>query len=296
MTSLTRPEGTLPEDLHVTRRGFSALVAAGYAAIAAGADAAAIATSAEGLTIETVTMPGGLPGFVARPAGQGRHPAVIVVNEVFGVHEYIKDICRRFARLGYVAVAPAFFHRNDPDNTLATLTDFPAIIKIVSAAGTGQVMDDVGAAIDWLGRQVFVDGRRLAITGFCWGGTVVWQAAAKFPQLRAGAAWYGRIVSPKAGEPRAAPGQYPLDVAAQLKSPVLGLYGALDKGIPVADVEAMRAALKAAGKLGGRHGSDIVVYPDADHGFHADYRPSYNERDATDGWARLLAHFKANGV
>ena len=249
MTTLTRPEGTTPEDLHVTRRGFSALVAAGYAAIAAGADAAAIVTSAEGLTIETVTMPGGLPGFVARPAGKGRHPAVIVVNEVFGVHEYIKDICRRFARLGYVAVAPSFFYRNDPNNTLATLTDFPAIIKIVGEAKTPQVMGDVKTTLDWLAAQSFVTAKKLAITGFCWGGAVVWRAAERFPELKAGVAWYGRLVSPKAGQPLAEPSDYPIDHVAELKAPVLGLYGALDKGIPVADVEAMRAAVKAAGKF-----------------------------------------------
>ncbi len=292
MTNLTRPDGTRPEDLHISRRSFAALVAAGYAAAAVGVDAAPVATDAAGLTIDSVTMPGGLPGFVARPAGKGRHPVVIVVNEVFGLHEYIRDICRRFAKIGYVAIAPEFFYRNDPNRTLATSTDFPTIIKIVSEAKPEQVLGDVKTTLDWLQKQAFVAPDKLAITGFCWGGTVVWQAAARFPQLKAGAAWYGRIASPKAGEPRAAPGQYPLDLAAQLKAPVLGLYGALDKGIPVADVEAMRAALQAAGKTG----SSIMIYPDADHGFHADYRPSYNEKDAKDGWARLLAHFKANGV
>ncbi len=292
MSILTRPEGTLAEDLHVSRRTFAALVAAGYAAAATGVDAAPISTPADGLSIDSVTMPGGLPGYVARPAGKGRHPAIIVVNEVFGLHEYIRDICRRFARLGYVAIAPEFFYRNDPQRTLASSTDFPAIIKIVSAASVEQVMGDVGTALDWLQKQGFVDPKRLAITGFCWGGTVVWQAAARFPQLKAGVAWYGRIASPKPGEPRAAPGRYPLDLAASLKAPVLGLYGGLDKGIPVSDVDAMRAALKAAG----RTGSDLILYPDAEHGFHADYRPSYNEADASDGWTRLLAHFKANGV
>ncbi len=290
MTVLTRPEGTLAEDLHISRRGVAALVAAGYAAIAVGADAAAITTGATGLTIESVVLPGGLPAFVARPSDK-RHPVVIVVNEVFGLHEYIKDICRRFARLGYVAIAPEFFHRNDPNRTLATTTDFPVIMKIVGEAKNDQVMGDVETTLNWLGTQPFADARRIAITGFCWGGGVVWMAAAKFPQIKAGAAWYGRLAAPKPDQPVSDVRQYPLEIAGQLQAPVLGLYGALDKGIPVADVEAMQAALKAAGGK-----SSIILYKDADHGFHADYRPSYNAADAKDGWARMLAHFKANGV
>lgn len=288
MTVLTRPEGTLPEDLHISRRGITTLIAAGYAAAAVGADSAPITTSADGLTTAIVTMPGDLPAYVARPAGTGKHPAIIVVNEVFGVHEWIKDVCRRLARAGYVAIAPAFFYRNDPDNTLATLKDFPAIIKIVGEAKNDQVMGDVATTIAWLESQSFVNGKRLAITGFCWGGSVVWMAAAQFPQLKAGGAWYGRIRgAPNATEAR----QYPIDLAASLKAPVLGLYGALDKGIPVADVEAMQAALEAAGSK-----SSIKLYANSDHGFLADYRPSYNPVDGPDAWGRLLAHFKANGV
>ena len=291
MPILTRPEGTLPEDLHISRRGAAALIAAGYAAIAVGADAAAITTSAAGLTIESAVLPGGLPAYVARPAGKGKHPVVIVVNEVFGLHQYIKDICRRFARLGYVAVAPEFFYRNDPDRTLATSTDFPTIIKIVGEAKNDQVMGDVETTLNWLGKQPFANAGRIAITGFCWGGAVVWMAAAKFPQIKAGAAWYGRLVGPKPGQPVSDVRKYPIELVTQLKAPVLGLYGALDKGIPVIDVEAMQAALKAAGSK-----SSIILYKDADHGFHADYRPSYIEADARDGWTKLLAHFKANGV
>ncbi len=289
MTVLTRPEGTLPQDLHINRRSMAALIAAGYAAIATTADAAAITTPADGLTIDSVVMPGGLPGYVARPAAKGKYPGVIVVNEVFGLHEYIKDICRRFAAAGYVAIAPEFFHRNDPDRKLAATMDFPFIMKIVGEAKNDQVMGDVSTTLDWLGKQAFVAKNRLAITGFCWGGGVVWMACAKFPQLKAGTAWYGRLAPPKPGAPITDVRQYPLDLAYQLKAPVLGLYGALDKGIPVSDVEAMQAALNGSK-------SQIILYPDADHGFHADYRPSYNAADAKDGWARLLAHFKANGV
>jgi carboxymethylenebutenolidase len=288
MVVLTRPDGTLPEDLFVNRRGIAGLIGAGYAAAAIGANAAPITTSADGLAIATVTMAGGLPGYVARPAASGRYPAVIVVSEIFGVHEWIRDICRRFAQLGYVALAPGFFFRNDPDNSLATLTDFPAIMKIVAEARNEQVMGDVATSLAWLGQQGFVDGKRLAITGFCWGGGVTWMAAARFPQFKAGGAWYGRLkAAPNSTEAR----QYPIDIAASLKAPVLGLYGALDKGIPVADVEAMQAALKAANSA-----SAIKLYPNSDHGFLADYRPSFNPVDGPDAWQRLLQHFKANGV
>ena len=293
MIVLTRPDGTLPEDLHISRRSLTALIAAGYAAAAVSADAEPITTSADGLVIDMVTMPGGLPGYVARPAAKGKYPTVIVVNEVFGVHEWIKDICRRFARAGYVAIAPAFFYRNDPDNTLATAKDFAVILKIVGEAKNDQVMGDVAATLAWAEKQAFVNSKRLAITGFCWGGSVVWMAAAKFPQLKAGAAWYGRIKGvPNTIEARA----YPIDIAASLKAPVLGLYGALDKGIAVADVEAMQAALIAGKANPATAKSRIKLYANSDHGFLADYRPSYNPVDGPDAWARLLAHFKANGV
>ncbi len=288
---LTRPEGTEAADLHLSRRGFAALVAMGYAAFGAAAEAAPIATPPDGLTIDSVTMQGGLPAYVARPAGNGRHPVVIVVNEVFGLHEYIRDICRRFAKLGYVAVAPEFFYRADPQHTLAQTTDFAVIRKIVGTATNEQVMGDVKTTLTWLTGQPFAS-KRVGITGFCWGGAVVWMAAARFPQIKAGVAWYGRLAGPKPGDPVTEVRKYPLDLAAQMHAPVLGLYGGLDKGIPTTDVDAMRAALKAAGKTG----SDLITYPDAEHGFHADYRPSYNETDAKDGWARLLRHFKANGV
>lgn len=261
------------------------LAAAGYAAFDIAANAQVITTPADGLVTGWATLPGGLPAFVARPAAAGRHPAVVVVNEIFGVHAWIQDVCRRLARAGYVAVAPEYFHRGDPGKTLATLTDFTAIRAIVNKAGHGQVMGDTGTAIDWLSGQGFVAPGRIAITGFCWGGAVTWMACAQLPQLKAGAAWYGRLRGEAGAENR----RWPIDIADDLKAPVLGLYGALDKGIPVADVEAMQAALK-----GSR--SSIMLYPDADHGFLADYRPSYNAGAAKDAWGRLLAHFRANGV
>ena len=281
MQTLTRPEGSKPEDFHVTRRTAAGLFFAGYALAAVSAEAAPIVTPADGLVIEESMIPNGapnpLPAYVARPAAKGRHPVVIVVNEVFGIHDYIKDICRRLAKLGYVAVAPDFFYRSGV--SLPAMTDIKAIIPIVQQAGVDQVDGDVRATSTWVKAQPFARGDRIGITGFCWGGAVVWRAAMVDPDIRAGVAWYGQL------KPLVAR-------AGEVKAPVLGLYGGLDKGIDAADVAAMAAALKAGGKTG----SSIHVYPDAEHGFHADYRSSYNERDAKDGWARMLAHFKANGV
>ena len=288
MPVLTRPEGTPPADLNLSRRGFASLFATGYAAFALSAQAEPIHTGDAGLETAEVLVPSGgasLPAYVARPAAKGRFPVVVVVNEVFGVHEYIKDICRRFAHLGYVAIAPQFFFRADPQNTLATTQDFGVIQKIVGAAKNEQVMGDVGATLAWLEAQPFVDRKRMGITGFCWGGAVVWEAATRFPQLKAGVAWYGRLSPPAAGQFMSDDArQWPLQQVAQMQVPVLGLYGGKDKGIPTADVDAMRAALHA----------ELITYPDAEHGFHADYRSSYNAAAAADGWARLLAFFKAH--
>jgi carboxymethylenebutenolidase len=281
MDHLTRPEGSEPEDFHLTRRAATSLFFAGYALAAVSAKATPVVTPADGLRIEEALIPNGapkpLPAYIARPAKAGRHPAIIVVNEIFGIHDYIKDVCRRLARLGYVAVAPDFFYRSGVN--LPALTDIDKIRPIVAQASPDQVDGDVRAATAWLKSRPFAKGDRIGITGFCWGGAVVWRSAMVNSDIRAGVAWYGQL-KPLIGR------------AAELKAPVLGLYGALDKGIPQTDVEAMRAALRAAGKAG----SDIRVYPDAEHGFHADYRASYNEADAKDAWARMLAHFRANGV
>lgn len=291
MLNLTRPEGAEPHDFHLSRRGVAAVFFSGYAAAAVSAEAEPIHTPSTGLVIEAPTLPtkgGAINAYVARPKAAGRFPVVIVVNEIFGIHDYIKDICRRFARLGYAAIAPNFFMRaGDP----APLADMGAVMKIVAQASDTQVLGDVGAALAFLKGQAWADPAKIAITGFCWGGKVVWLASATYPQIKAGVAWYGRLAPP----PGAAPDPktlWPVNLAAQLKAPVLGLYGEKDQGISQASVEAMRAALKAAGKTT----SQILVYPDAPHGFHADYRPSYVETAAKDGWTRLLAHFAKNGV
>jgi len=291
---LTRPEGSAPQDFNLSRRGLAGLLTAGYAAYAYAADSAPIVTDSEGLTVETVSVPeagGAIPAYVARPAASGRYAAVLVVSEVFGVHEHIRDLCRRLAKLGYVAIAPAFFVRADPDNQLAQTQDFALIQKIVGTAKNEQVMGDVGAALAWLEQQPFVDRKRLAITGFCWGGAVVWMACARFPELKAGAAWYGRLSHPPAtGFMGDDVRQWPLEIVSQLHAPVIGFYGGKDQGIPLTDVELMRGALRAAGKTD----SQLIVYPEAQHGFNADYRSSYDEAAAKDAWTRMLAHFAAN--
>lgn len=289
---LLTPEGNFDP----TRRSIAAsLFFSGYAAAAVSSCAAPVTTPSDELIVEDVHFTGAggydLPAYVARPVGSQARAAVIVVNEVFGIHDYITDVCRRFAREGFVAIAPDYFDRaGDP----APLTDFNAIREIVATATYEQVMGDTEGALRWLGAQSFVKRESIGITGFCWGGSVVWMAAARFPQVKAGVAWYGRLQAPEAGGFGAEEGRpWPYDVAALIHAPVLGLYGGLDQGIPLQSVENMRAALAAADNP---TGSEIIVYPDAHHGFHADYRDSYNAEAAADGWARCLAWFRAHGV
>ncbi|MDQ1154806.1 dienelactone hydrolase family protein [Brevundimonas sp. SORGH_AS_0993] len=293
MTTLIRPEGQSADDLKLSRRAVGALgglLFSGYAVAALAKEAKPIITDAQGLVTAEVRYPApdgfDLPAYVARPAGDGPFPVVIVVSEIFGVHDYIKDVCRRLAKAGYAAVAPAFFVRvEDP----APLSDTGRIMQIVGAAGYEQVMGDIAATLDWTSQQLWAKDGKIGITGFCWGGKVVWQAAARFAVVGAGVAWYGRLApAPDATPVQIASGQpWPVDLANDLKAPVLGLYGGQDQGIPLASVDRMRQALTRAGQT---H-SEIVVYPDAPHGFHADYRASYVEADARDGWRRLLAVF-----
>lgn len=280
MQILTRPDGNRPEDLHVTRRTAAGLLFAGYAVAAFSADAAPITTSSDGLVVEWTTIPNGaekpLPAYVARPAAKGTHPVIVVVNEVFGIHEWIKDVCRRFAQAGYVAVAPDFFYRSGVD--LPAKSDLKEIIAVVNQASDEQVDADVRATTEWIKKQTFAKPKTIGMTGFCWGGQVVWRSAMVDPDIKAGVAWYGQL---KKMAPR----------AAELKAPVLGFYGGKDQGITQEDVATMRAALAAAGKK-----DDIIVYPEAQHGFLADYRASYDEAASKDAWPKLLAFFKAHGV
>lgn len=288
---LDTPEGSFDP----TRRTVAAsLFVSGYAAAALSSCASPVTTPSEELLTEDVHFTGAggyrLPAYLARPAAQGRRGAIIVVNEIFGIHDYIKDVCRRFAREGYVALAPDYFDRaGDP----APLTDFNQIREIVATASHEQVMGDTQGALDWLETQSFTDGD-FGITGFCWGGTVVWMAAARFPEIKAGVAWYGRVVRPQPGSWGAEEERpWPYDVGALIQAPVLGLYAENDRGIPLESVENMRAALSAADNP---TGSEIIVYPGAQHGFHADYRESYDAEAAADGWARCLAWFRRHGV
>ena len=243
-----------------------------------------VSTDTSGLEAGEVKI-GDMPGYRAMPAKATKRPTVLVVQEIFGVHEHIRDVCRRFAKLGYFAVAPELYARQ---GDVSTMTDIQEIIsKVVSKVPDAQVMSDLDATVAWAEKSGAADTSKLAITGFCWGGRIVWLYAAHSPKLRAGVAWYGRLT----GQPTELQPKHPIDVVADLHAPALGLYGGQDQGIPQDDVEKMRAALKAAKKP-----SEIVVYPDAPHGFFADYRPSYRADDAKDGWKRLLEWFKKNGV
>lgn len=301
--TLHTPDGVEPpRDVTWTRRGAAALalgagLGAGYAAAVRPVNAQdLITTDAEGLLTETVEVAAeddvALPAYVARPAEGGPFPTVIVVNEIFGIHAYIEDVCRRFAKAGYFAIAPAYFHRaGDPSQY--TWAEREKIFEIVNATPHAQVMRDSRATYQYLQIEPAADAQRLGITGFCWGGRVVWTYTAQNPAVKAGVAWYGRLVD-ASDAAKDADGEpvYPVEVADKINGRVLGLYAGEDRGIPLDTVETMRAALKAAGD----EASAIVVYDDAQHGFHADYRPSYDKAAAEDGWARLLAWFDAKGV
>jgi carboxymethylenebutenolidase len=245
-----------------------------------------ITTDADGLEVGEVKIPvadGQLPAYRARPAKAGPFPTVLVVQEIFGVHEHIKDICRRFAKLGYCAIAPELFARQGDMSKVTTLDEARAVAGKVPDQ---QVLSDLDAVSQWA-KGNRGDTARLGITGFCYGGRVVWLYAAHSRELKAGVAWYGVITA--ATNPMRP--KHPIDLVGELKAPVLGLYGGADTGISVSDVDKMREALKGAGKP-----SEIVLYDGAPHGFHADYRPSYRADAAKDGWQRCLAWFKQNGV
>jgi carboxymethylenebutenolidase len=247
-----------------------------------------ITTPADGLTAGEVKIPvadGEIPAYRAMPATGGPFPVVLVVQEIFGVHEYIKDVCRRFAHEGYLAIAPELYARQ---GDVSKLTDYREIFsQVVSKVPDAQVMSDLDGAAAWAGQSSSGDVSRVGVTGFCWGGRITWLYAAHNPKLKAGVAWYGRLL----GETTELQPKYPIEVAASLHAPVLGLYGGQDQGIPLADVETMRAALAAA-----KQPSQIVVFPDAPHGFHADYRPSFRADAAKDAWDQCLAWFRKNGV
>jgi carboxymethylenebutenolidase len=272
-----------------SRRGFlTTSLIAGFTLATGPVNAqSVITTDANGLSAGEVKIPvrdGQLPAYRAMPASGNNFPTVLVVQEIFGVHEHIKDVCRRFAKLGYMAVAPELYARQGDVSKLKSIDEIRAI---VSRVPDEQVMSDLDAAVDYAQKSGKGDVARLGITGFCWGGRITWLYAAHSKRLKAGVAWYGRLT----GEPSELFPKHPVNVAADLQAPVLGLYAGKDQGIPLTGVEQMREASKAA-----KVASEIVVYPDAQHGFHADYRPSYKEDDAKDGWNRLQAWFKKHGA
>ena len=277
-------DSLVPTALH-GRRGFIVgTLSAGFALAVQPVSAQTITTDSNGLVVGEVKIPttnGDIPGYHAMPAGAGPFPTVLVVQEIFGVHEHIRDVCRRFAKEGYFAVAPELYARQgDPSK----ITEIPKIVTdIVSKVPDAQVMGDLDATTAWAKTTGKADTGKLGIVGFCWGGRIVWLYAAHNPGLKAGVAYYGRVV----GAPSEMTPKHPIDIAKDLRAPVLGLYGGADQGIPVDTVDKMRAAMRANKKAG-----DLVVYPDAPHAFNADFRPSYRKEAAQDAWQRTLSWFK----
>ncbi|HWP45481.1 MAG TPA: dienelactone hydrolase family protein [Blastocatellia bacterium] len=272
-----------------TRREFVVTsLAMGFALATQPVSAQTITTDATGLVAGEVKIPvadGEVPAYRAMPEKGTSFPVVLVVQEIFGVHEHIKDICRRFAKMGHLAVAPELFARQGDVSKMTNINEI--ITKVVSKVPDAQVMSDLDATVRWAEKTEKGNTGKLGITGFCWGGRIVWLYAAHSPKLKAGVAWYGRLV----GQPSELHPKHPIDIVPQLKAPVLGLYGGADTGIPNETVERMKKALKDAGKP-----SEIVLYPDTPHGFFADYRQSYRKEQAQDAWKRLQDWFKKHGA
>jgi carboxymethylenebutenolidase len=277
---------------HPTRRtALKAALGVGYAAAALPIMAqTAIKTPTDGLTAGEVMIDVNgfqMPAYRAAPAGKTGLPVVLVLSEIFGVHEYIADTARRFARAGYLAIAPELFVRQGDAQSYGEIAKL--IAEVVSKVPDAQVMGDLDAAVKWAAANGG-DTRKLGVTGFCWGGRHVWLYAAHNPSVKAAVAWYGRLV----GQASELNPKHPVDVAAGLHGPVLGLYGGADTGIPLDTIDKMKTVL-AAGNAAAK-ASTFVVYPDAPHAFHADYRPSFRKEPAEDGWKRAMAWFKQHGV
>jgi carboxymethylenebutenolidase len=287
-TQIDRP-ARLPE---LSRRDFvRAAVGSGFAAAVLPVSAEAIRTSSEGLTVGEVTILSGdfkMPAYRAMPANSsGKLPVVLVASEIFGVHEYIADVARRFAKLGYLAIAPELFVRQGDAQSYGEVSKL--IAEVISKVPDAQAMADLDACVEWAGANGG-DTSRIGITGFCWGGRITWLFAEHNPLVKAAVAWYGHMI----GNPTPLKPTNPIDGVGHLHAPVLGLYGAEDAGISVASIEQMKTAL-SGGSAAARQ-SQFIVYPGAPHAFHADYRPSYRKEAAEDGWKRCLAWFKGHGV
>ena len=265
-------------------------VGGGFAAAVLPVAAQTIRTDSAGLTAGEVTIRVGdfkMPAYRAMPAGKSNLPVVLVVSEIFGVHEHIADVARRFAKRGYLAIAPEMFVRQGDAQSYGEIAKLVA--EVIAKVPDAQVMGDLDACVAWA-KANGGNASKLAVTGFCWGGRITWLYSAHNPAVKAGVAWYGRLV----GAGSALTPKHPVDIAAGLNGPVLGLYGGQDGGIPLDTVEKMKSALAAGGGAAKR--SEFVVYADAPHAFHADYRPSFRKEAAEDGWKRCVAWFEANGV
>ena len=287
-------DSLVPPAAPLERRGFVVgSLAGGFAAAVTPAGALlaqTIITPADGLLAGEVAIPaagGRMPAYRAQPANRQRLATVLVVHEAFGVHEHIRDVCRRFARAGYQAVAPELFARQGDASRHTSIAEL--FQNVISKVPDEQVLADLDAAARWAAGEGG-DAGRLGITGFCWGGRIVWPYAAHSPLLKAGVAWYGRLTGPN----NAMNPTHPYDAAEKLVAPVLGLYAGRDDGIPLSTVDEMKTRLSFGGPAA--QASDFVVYPDAPHAFHADYRPGYRKEAAADGWARCLAWFGKHGV
>lgn len=293
MIDCTDFDSLVPAALPLSRRGFLVTaLGAGFAlAVQPVMAQTAITTSTEGLLAGEISVPtadGAMPAYRAQPAQGSNFPVILVVQEIFGVHEHIKDICRRLAKLGYQAIAPELYARQGDPRQYSEIQEI--IGKVVSKVPDEQVMSDLDACVAWSDAHDG-DTRRLGITGFCWGGRIVWLYAARNKQVKAGVAWYGRLV----GKTGALTPLHPTDIAGKLNGPVLGLYGGLDQGIPLESVEKMRAELSASDNPASKS-SSIHVYDNAPHAFNADYRASYRKEEAEDGWQKMQDWFKRNGV
>jgi carboxymethylenebutenolidase len=265
-------------------------VGSGFAAAVLPVTAQTIKTDTAGLTAGEVTIPVGdfkMPAYRAAPAGKTGLPVILVISEIFGVHEHIADVARRFAKLGYLAIAPELFVRQGDAKSYTEIARLMS--EVIAKVPDEQVMRDLDATVAWA-QGNGGDAGKLGITGFCWGGRITWLYTAHNPAVKAGVAWYGRLV----GNSTPLTPAHPVELAGKLHGPVLGLYGGADTGIPVDTVDKMKTALSTGSAAAKK--SEFVVYPDTPHAFHADYRPSYRKEAAEDGWKRAVAWFKANGV
>ena len=274
----------MPKPRVLTRRTFlNSLLSSGFAMAVLPVSAQTISTDSKGLVAGEILIPTGdiqMPAYRAMPSQGQNFPVVLVVQEIFGVHEYIKDVCRRMAKLGYMAIAPELYKRQGDVSKIPDMKDI--LSQVVSKVPDAQVMSDLDAAWQYAKTSGKADMNKVGVTGFCWGGRITWLYCAHNPNVTAGVAWYGRLV----GEASALTPKHPVDIAPSLIVPVLGLYGAADTGIPQESVEKMRTALQK-----GTSGSEIFVYPDMPHAFHADYRPSYRKEAAEDGWKKMQGWF-----